>query len=258
MSISTRKAGTITLCPRCDCGTPVPELEVSPSQAPEQPPTPQADSPTDKNERPVKKEKPVKAAKTVKAEETVSEQEQNQQDEFVPEKTQPEETVSHKTKRIQLASHPNDSGAEELEFSFRKADSEFDDLDMTPMVDVTFLLLIFFMVTASVSIQKSIEVPPPDPDQDGAAQTVQPLDELEEKSILIEIDESNNFFVETETVSDPRDLAAVLDKVRSRESKYEVVISVDERTHHESVVLAIDAAQEVGMQRIRWGVNSND
>ena len=34
-----------------------------------------------------------------------------------------------------------------------------DELDMTPMVDVTFLLLIFFMVTASFSLQKSLPVP---------------------------------------------------------------------------------------------------
>ena len=33
-----------------------------------------------------------------------------------------------------------------------------DDLDMTPMVDVTFLLLIFFMVTASFGLQRAIEM----------------------------------------------------------------------------------------------------
>ncbi len=39
----------------------------------------------------------------------------------------------------------------------RKRDE--DEIDMTPMVDVTFLLLIFFMVTAAFSLQKSIEMP---------------------------------------------------------------------------------------------------
>ena len=34
-----------------------------------------------------------------------------------------------------------------------------DELDMTPMVDVTFLLLIFFMITAAFALQKSIEIP---------------------------------------------------------------------------------------------------
>ena len=46
----------------------------------------------------------------------------------------------------------------------RDGDSE-DDLDMTPMVDVTFLLLIFFMVTAAFSLQKSINVPTPEKEE---------------------------------------------------------------------------------------------
>ena len=42
-----------------------------------------------------------------------------------------------------------------------KGKREEEEMDMTPMVDVTFLLLIFFMVTAAFSVQKVIEVPAP-------------------------------------------------------------------------------------------------
>ena len=45
----------------------------------------------------------------------------------------------------------------EKDISFEKKDIPEDELDMTPMVDVTFLLLIFFMVTASFTLQKSLE-----------------------------------------------------------------------------------------------------
>ncbi|MFM7973431.1 MAG: ExbD/TolR family protein, partial [Pirellula sp.] len=49
---------------------------------------------------------------------------------------------------------------EELEqVSFEKKELPKDDMDMTPMVDVTFLLLIFFMITANFTMQKSIQVP---------------------------------------------------------------------------------------------------
>ena len=49
----------------------------------------------------------------------------------------------------------------------RKATDE-DPLDLTSMVDVTFLLLIFFMLTASFTVQKTFEVPNSDPDQEAA------------------------------------------------------------------------------------------
>ncbi|MFZ4471051.1 MAG: ExbD/TolR family protein, partial [Pirellula sp.] len=45
--------------------------------------------------------------------------------------------------------------------SFKKNELPKDDMDMTPMVDVTFLLLIFFMITASFSSEKVFEKPPP-------------------------------------------------------------------------------------------------
>ncbi len=54
---------------------------------------------------------------------------------------------------------PEEQGEPPVSFE-RKFQSE-DDLDMTPMVDVTFLLLIFFMITAAFSLQKSMEVPAP-------------------------------------------------------------------------------------------------
>ncbi len=52
--------------------------------------------------------------------------------------------------------------AEEAAIEFRAPESDTEaELDMTPMVDVTFLLLIFFMVTAAFTMQKSFQVPAP-------------------------------------------------------------------------------------------------
>ena len=52
-----------------------------------------------------------------------------------------------------------DHGFEPLPIG-NKANREETEMDMTPMVDVTFLLLIFFMVTASFALQKAVELPP--------------------------------------------------------------------------------------------------
>ena len=70
---------------------------------------------------------------------------------------------------------------------------EEEELDMTPMVDVTFLLLIFFMVTASFSLQKSIAMPKSQSDQPSTNTEEQEEDDFE--TITVQIDEFNGFLV---------------------------------------------------------------
>lgn len=67
-----------------------------------------------------------------------------------------------------------------------------DELDMTPMVDVTFLLLIFFMVTASFTLQKSMPQPPASSDQ--ASMNVQEEEEANDYVEVI-IDQNNTYYV---------------------------------------------------------------
>lgn len=126
-----------------------------------------------------------------------------------------------------------------------------DDMDLTPMVDVTFQLLIFFMVTASFAMQKSIQVPTPDPDQKGATQQMQTLDDLQGTSILVKIDGANSILIDDEPLSDPSQLTEVLrDKMR-KEQKTELLITAHTAALHRGVIAVIDAANEVGMQKIR-------
>lgn len=140
---------------------------------------------------------------------------------------------------------------EDSGLQLRKASTEFDEMDLTPMVDVTFLLLIFFMITASFSLQKSLEIPRPDPDKDGATQSLQTLDDLEENSIIVQIDDRNAISVDYEPLSNPDDLVDVMETRRRDEQKFEVVIEADSQSLHETVVKVIDAANEIGMQKIR-------
>ena len=80
---------------------------------------------------------------------------------------------------------------DQLGGSLRKSNSE-DDMDLTPMVDVTFLLLIFFMITAAFALQKSIEVPPIQDDEAAPTQTV---DDLEKDSVVVRIDADNIYWI---------------------------------------------------------------
>lgn len=126
-----------------------------------------------------------------------------------------------------------------------------DEMDLTPMVDVTFQLLIFFMITASFAMQKSIETPNQDPDQQGATQTVQNLEELKDSSIIVQISADNSITVDDEPVSSVAVLPELIRKLMREEQKGEMVIKSSSSAQYRTVVQTIDAANDAGIQRIR-------
>ena len=136
-------------------------------------------------------------------------------------------------------------------FQLRRRTRTDDDMDLTPMVDVTFQLLIFFMVTASFALQKTIQTPTPDPDKKGATQQLQILEDLEGSSIRVQIDAANKILIDDEPLADPARIAdALKDKMR-KEQKTELLITAHAAALHRSVISVIDAANDVGMQKIR-------
>ena len=143
-------------------------------------------------------------------------------------------------------------------FTLRGPTTEFEDMDLTPMVDVTFLLLIFFMITASFSIQKTIQVPPPDPEKQGAAQSVQSLEDLEVDAIIVEIDEDNAIVVDDDPVDDPAALPQLFEQKMTAEQKNELVLEAASAALHDTVVQVIDAANDVNIQRIRLVTRSGE
>lgn len=142
---------------------------------------------------------------------------------------------------------------EEDDFSLGPAQLEESGLDMTPMVDVTFLLLIFFMITASFSMQKSMQTAPPEPDQEGASQSVS-MEELEEESVVVEIDEENNIRVDDVPVSGTGELTDVLMAKIGNEGKTEMLIEAHPSARHGLVVAVTDSGIEAQMQRIRRSI----
>ncbi len=251
LSVSTRKAGTTIRCPKCerDIIVPIPEAKVV----------------TDEEEaaplQPEQKRKPLPPTRELPAHDLDAEEkawaptrEFRERPPRILEETAPELTPEERPieppprpERI-FPKRPQED--EEEEFSMRKAETELEEMDLTPMVDVTFLLLIFFMITASFSMTKAIETPAPDPESKGA-QTIQNLEELEMTSIMVRIDEQDGVFVDDEPVSDPSQLEDIFgDKLRT-EQKNELVIQASPKCRHETFVAVFDAATGAGMQKIR-------
>ncbi|MFM8224230.1 MAG: biopolymer transporter ExbD [Planctomycetaceae bacterium] len=148
----------------------------------------------------------------------------------------------------------SDSGGFSLGMS-RPLDQE--EMDLTPMVDMTFLLLIFFMITASFSIQKSMEVPPPSSDKKGATQTIQSIDDLADSSIAVRIDDKNAIFIDDEPLPPSQRLSDAL-KQRFSAQKNELLLTADDAALHDTVVAVIDAANEIGVQKIRMTASPRD
>jgi len=150
----------------------------------------------------------------------------------------------------------NPAAEEHATFRFRRrGDPTDDDLDMTPMVDVTFLLLIFFMVTAAFSLQKSLEVPPPDK-QEGATQSPT-IEEVQQDDdyVIVRIDADNSVWVNDSEAPSEQE---VLVKLREAQQggfggagPSSLLVLADGDCHHETVVMVLDVGNAVGMEHIR-------
>ncbi len=128
-------------------------------------------------------------------------------------------------------------------------------MDLTPMVDVTFMLLIFFMITAAFALQKALEVPPVS-DEAAPEQTI---DDLEKDSIVVRIDADNVFWIgapkwdqEQRTPSVP-DMNAKVREARGDKGggPTKLLVQANGDSRHEFVVAALDAGSSVGMEEIR-------
>ncbi len=126
-----------------------------------------------------------------------------------------------------------------------------EDMDMTPMVDVTFLLLIFFMITASFSVQKSIQRPAQKPDEPSTQAVETPPDENPD-IVTVQVDEFNAYNIITtdwdRAAGSKQDLIIALNDAHAGDSSgnqpSKLVIQAHEDCIHASVIAALDAGRE--------------
>lgn len=122
--------------------------------------------------------------------------------------------------------------------------------DITPMVDVAFLLLIFFMLTASFSIQKAIRTSTPQNEQPSTnAVQIQPNEIVD--SLVVQIDEFNAYTVivsdgETKEASSKQELIGILKDLRIQfgEQLPRIVIQAHMDSMHGATVGCMDSARE--------------
>jgi biopolymer transport protein ExbD len=126
-----------------------------------------------------------------------------------------------------------------------------EELDLAPMVDVAFQLVLFFMVTATTVLYKTLEIPKPTTDQapNAVSQgTSRSVDDLQKDYILVEIDSGGTIKIDREPVAASVDaIAERLRTARDKTGRKIMLLSADYTTPHRNAVLAYDSAIEIGM-----------
>lgn len=128
--------------------------------------------------------------------------------------------------------------------NFRTRPRDDLDINITPLIDVVFILLIFFMV--STTFQKSAELQVQLPES-----TATPADEIP-VSIEVVINAQGQFFLNGRELVNNQlaTVRAAMQSIAEGKTELPVIVRADARTPHQAVVTAMDAASQLGLTRL--------
>lgn len=120
-------------------------------------------------------------------------------------------------------------------------------VDITPLIDVVFLMLIFFMVSTTFDKQTQLKVDLPEA---GAVDTAEPPD----KKIEITIDASGQFYLnERELVKhDAETLRHGIARIADGQTELPIIVSGDRNAPLQSMMTVLDVAAQLGMSRLSF------
>ena len=129
--------------------------------------------------------------------------------------------------------------------NLRPRQQEEPDLNLTSLIDVVLLLLIFFMVSTTFVDESRLKIQLP---QAG----VEKAPEQETQPIEVAVTASGEFRVEGKTLlnTSPATLSAAVAKVAGPRRDMPITIRADARATHQSVVTAMDVAGQLGFVNI--------
>ncbi len=126
------------------------------------------------------------------------------------------------------------------------AEEEENEINLTPMLDVVFIMLIFFIVTASFIKESGIDVNRPD------APTAS---KVEDANILIAIGANDEIWIDRRNV-DPRAVRPNIERLHAENPKGSVVIQADKKSTNEMLVVVMDAARQAGVYNVSIAANN--
>ncbi|WP_105101880.1 ExbD/TolR family protein [Microbulbifer pacificus] len=121
----------------------------------------------------------------------------------------------------------------------KAVEEEKADIDLTPMLDVVFIMLIFFIVTASFVKEKALDVNVPDPDQ----QVETPPNE-DKQNILLTVNSADEIWMGSSRI-DSRAVRARIAQLYAENPQAIVIVRAHIKSSADTYVTIADAAKEV-------------
>ena len=120
-------------------------------------------------------------------------------------------------------------------------DEEENEINLTPMLDVVFIMLIFFIVTASFVREAGIDVNRPDA----------PMTESkpEDANILVMINGNDEIWIDRRLI-DPRAVRANIERMHAENPSGSVVIQANNKSSNKILVEVMDSARLAGVYSI--------
>jgi biopolymer transport protein ExbD len=118
---------------------------------------------------------------------------------------------------------------------------EEDEIDLTPMLDVVFIMLIFFIVTATFVKEMGLDVNSPDKNQN--------VQDADKKSIVVQITNRNRIQIRGRDI-DFRSVRANIERLHAENPDAPVVVQPHGDSNTETMVRVMDAARQAGVYNV--------
>ncbi len=130
---------------------------------------------------------------------------------------------------------------------FRRKPRENVEINLAPLIDVVFILLLFFVVTTTFTRETQLKVDLPE----AASGTPPEQTELKQVEVIIGADGAYSVNGKALLESNLSNLMAALQKESAGDNSLPLIISADGKTPHQSVITAMDAAGKLGFAHLR-------
>jgi len=128
--------------------------------------------------------------------------------------------------------------------NFRRGRREEPEINLTPLIDVVFLMLIFFMVSTTFLNEADLDISLPETSREPTQRTGDPVE--------LVINQQGDYHLNGSSLANQQrsTLRRAMEQVMAERGGGSLVIRGDARTPHQSLVTALDAAGQAGIEKV--------